>query len=116
MCQTKLQFNMITSQDLLSKACKSCPEVPRYYAKEALKQHYCNEGRLQIKRLSGETLPMEQCYINLAVVSASDNQEITLRDLFNPRKQKDGEIARPRQVFIEGQAGVGKTTLCKMML
>jgi hypothetical protein len=113
--QAKHQFNIITSQDLLNKAYKSCPEVLRYYAKESLKHHYSNDDRLHINRLSGETLPMDQCYINLAVVSASDSQEITLRELFNHRHQQSGKIAQPRQVFIEGQAGVGKTTLCKRM-
>jgi hypothetical protein len=113
MYQGKHQSKMFASQGLLNKACKSCPEVLRYYTKEALKQHYCNDDRLQIKRLSGETLPMDQCYINLAIVSAFDNREVTLLKLFIPRLQKNDTIAQPKQVFIEGQAGVGKTTLCK---
>lgn len=33
-------------------------------------EHYTEE-RLKIERLSGESLPMEQCYINLAIVENS---------------------------------------------
>ncbi|EED24427.1 hypothetical protein TSTA_077880 [Talaromyces stipitatus ATCC 10500] len=112
----RYQTDIITSQDLLTMACKSSPEVLRYYAMQALKQHYFGNDLLQIKRLSGDTLPMEQCYINLSVVSGPENKDITLREIFEPREQNGhAEKIRPRQVFIEGQAGVGKTTLCKKM-
>lgn len=35
---------------------------------KALQEFYAGAKRLDIQRISGEQLPMEQCYINLAIV------------------------------------------------
>ncbi|PFH61127.1 hypothetical protein XA68_18134 [Ophiocordyceps unilateralis] len=104
--------------------------------------HYTLE-RLKIERLSGEPLPMDQCYINLAIVkqwedsmNSSDTSQsspfslfarqkvvtpdktvqIDLAKLFNEREGRNGHQIKPRRILIRGRAGVGKTTLCKKMV
>ncbi|RCI11752.1 hypothetical protein L249_7674 [Ophiocordyceps polyrhachis-furcata BCC 54312] len=96
-----------------------------------------SEERLQIERLSGETLQMAQCYINLAVIQRQRDQnepsenspfslfarlnvetpdetaQVDLAAIFDDRQ---GRIIRPRRILIRGSAGVGKTTLCKRMV
>ncbi|KAM7209828.1 hypothetical protein V8F06_014791 [Rhypophila decipiens] len=102
---------------------------------------------LQIERLSGVLLPINQCYINLAILERPDDKtshsaeavgaqkaspfslharlkvktpkkaiQVTLPTLFEPRKARDGTEKRPRRILIRGQAGVGKTTLCKKIV
>ncbi|KAH7123108.1 armadillo-type protein [Dactylonectria macrodidyma] len=106
-------------------------------------QHY-NADRLKIERLSGDLLPMDQCYINLAIVEQQgqvkqdsknadtpspfsilnrqrvavqkETAQIELSTLFNERRQHDNRMAHPRRILIRGRAGVGKTTLCKKMV
>jgi HEAT repeat protein len=111
-------------------------------AYEYIRKECYTARRLEIERLSGKGLPMEQCYINLALVeqagggggSAAETPkraselsllarlkverpakglEIDLRDIFEPRKARDEKELHPRRIFIRGRAGVGKTTLCK---
>ncbi|KAI0881995.1 uncharacterized protein GGS22DRAFT_181385 [Annulohypoxylon maeteangense] len=104
-----------------------------YYTKETLK----------IQRLSGDLLPMDQCYVNLAIVrqigkdssmdiahqsspfslssrlrveEPDEKLQVELQALFNPRKMSDGSIKQPRRILIRGRAGVGKTTLCKKIV
>lgn len=107
-------------------------------------KHYAVD-RLKIERLSGDLLPMDQCYINLAVVeqcgqgserpttedaksypfSIFKRQRIEIPDttvqvelaaVFNQRQERNGEIVQPRRILIRGRAGVGKTTLCKKIV
>ncbi|KAI0438194.1 hypothetical protein F4803DRAFT_555268 [Xylaria telfairii] len=102
---------------------------------------YAREN-LVIERLSGSPLQIEQCYINLAIVTKRDKYssstkggdsgqessqlslatrlrvdnskaDVTLPTLFNPREIRDGHSKRPSRILIQGDAGVGKTTLCK---
>ena len=114
-------------------------------ADKQIRDSYTRE-RLNIERLSGASLPMEQCYINLSIIqdntqgNISNNQFghpelrtsllerlnvekpnkyicVQLPDLFVPRKNRDGEEKRPpRRIFIRGVPGVGKTTLCKKIV
>ncbi|RDW91130.1 hypothetical protein BP5796_02295 [Coleophoma crateriformis] len=109
-------------------------------AKVALKDYYSTPGRLSIERISGEQLPMEQCYINLAIVEKPEDREkkqskspsslfarlkvdevrsdihVALPELFDPRKSPSGTNITPRRILIRGDAGVGKTTLCKKIV
>ncbi|XDG03782.1 hypothetical protein ABKA04_003397 [Annulohypoxylon sp. FPYF3050] len=99
------------------------------------------EERLKIERLSSnEPLPMEQCYINLGILSQHGEEDTTnksslfsltmrlkvetppeeyqveLPTLFSPRKRQDGSTIKPRRILIRGNAGIGKTTLCKKIV
>ncbi|KAK0703517.1 NACHT domain-containing protein [Lasiosphaeria miniovina] len=102
---------------------------------------------LRIERLSGVLLPMDRCYINLAIVeqlsdktSPSNDEDrvqeaspfsllarlnikapdetikVILPTLFKPRKSRGGQEKQPSRILIRGQAGVGKTTLCKKII
>jgi len=103
-------------------------------------EYYSRPYRLEIERISGAKLPMEQCYINLAIVERSKKEitkeknspfslfarlkvdeayntgQVDLPDLFSPRKLSDGTTITPRRILIRGDAGVGKTTLCKKIV
>ncbi|KAF9939628.1 hypothetical protein BGZ70_006433, partial [Mortierella alpina] len=109
----------------------------------ALKTYY--ERDLVILRVSAETLDLETCFVNLAIVEApaqreSDKQDlkeqaaifhripsseavgrvntqapIPLENLFDKRKLRDGKEGIPQTVLVQGRAGVGKTTLCKKL-
>ncbi|KAK4074611.1 hypothetical protein Purlil1_12940 [Purpureocillium lilacinum] len=107
-------------------------------------EHY-TEDRLQIDRLSGVRLPMDQCYINLAIVEQAghdadhSNEEgtapsqhtllsrqkiempdktkmVDLATIFSHRKGRNGGMIEPKRILIRGRAGVGKTTLCKKIV
>ena len=130
---------------LLEEAWQRCRKAHVFYADLMLREYYTEGRRLKIERLSGKALPMSQCYINLAIIKrrterssegAAGEQEsspfslftrlniidppgeprASLPTLFSPRKQRDGIARRPKRLFIEGQAGIGKTTLCKKMV
>ncbi|PFH60224.1 hypothetical protein XA68_11289 [Ophiocordyceps unilateralis] len=101
-------------------------------------------GRLKIQRLSGDMLPLDQCYINLAIVqcasksaigverkrktspfsplarrsvdSPDQKTQVELASIFNLRQGPDSHMVRPRRILIRGRAGVGKTTLCKKLV
>ncbi|KAI1359480.1 hypothetical protein F5Y08DRAFT_344650 [Xylaria arbuscula] len=74
---------------------------------------------LEIERLSGDRLPMNRCYINLAIVkqvkTLKEGIEIKLPALFEPRETPNGQ-QRPSRILIRGRAGVGKSTLCKKIV
>lgn len=97
-----------------------------------LKGYYNSSKRLEIHRISGEVLPMDQCYINLALMEASysdttkdarqsspfpilarlkvytvsKSMQVSLPTLFGLRKQQDGGSIRPGRILIRGRAGV----------
>ncbi|ETS75574.1 hypothetical protein PFICI_12518 [Pestalotiopsis fici W106-1] len=108
------------------------------------KRHY-NDNRLKIVRISDDELSMSECYVNLAITyqpsrnngseskdptsssqsslfrrlnveSPNKNSEVELLKLFDRRKDHAGREVGPRKILIRGQAGVGKTTLCKKMV
>ncbi|KID61122.1 ankyrin repeat-containing domain protein, partial [Metarhizium hybridum] len=111
--------------------------TPLNHADDFIRTKRYTKARLDIVRLSGAPLSMEQCYINLALVDqgkqdGSDGidpgnryaldarlkvqtpdkaMQVSLSTLFNDR---DGKM--PRRILIRGSAGVGKTTLCKKIV
>ncbi|KPM36932.1 hypothetical protein AK830_g9636 [Neonectria ditissima] len=127
------------SADLLKQAWSRCTEAQLFYADVRIRQYYLEEKRLMVERLSGESLSMDQCYINLAIVDSSgkgvnkvwdspfplfarlrvetpdENTQVSLGFLFNQQKGRNAR-APPKRIFIQGQAGVGKTTLCKRIV
>ncbi|KAF9996184.1 hypothetical protein BGZ79_010101 [Entomortierella chlamydospora] len=110
----------------------------------ALQTYY--EPYLYIRRVSGDTLNLESCYINLAIVEAPDQRRkdkeglkaqaaafqrlpsyeeiyktnmdapIPLEKLFDKRKLRDGREDVPKTILVQGRAGIGKTTLCKKLV
>lgn len=121
------------STGLLSEAWPKCGPALVFYADEELRRHHLAAGEkmLEIKRISGATLSMAQCYINLAVVDKTrdadkaqrstpatqlsddaqeDENKVEMSNLFSPRKCADGGVRVPRRLLIRGRAGVGKTT------
>ncbi|KAG9319156.1 hypothetical protein KVV02_001361 [Mortierella alpina] len=110
----------------------------------ALKTYY--EQDLVILRVSGDILPLETCFVNLAIVEAPAQREkdkqdlkeqaavfhripsseavgkvdmqkpIPLEELFDKRKLRDGKEDVPKIILVQGRAGVGKTTLCKRLV
>ena len=103
-------------------------------ADAAIQAYYRSGNNLKIVRLSGEELELDKCYINLALVNQvgtkqkketfslrerlrleADNvgEPITLEALFEPRKSSNDSTILPRRIFIQGRAGIGKSTLCK---
>lgn len=110
-----------------------------------IRDNYYADGRLNIERLSGEPLPLDQCYINLAIVEQSGHcasrskegdakaspfslfarqkveapdktTQVELATIFNRREGRDGREIQPRRILIRGCAAVGKTTLCKKIV
>ncbi|KAH0565556.1 hypothetical protein GP486_001052 [Trichoglossum hirsutum] len=57
--------------DLLEAAWSVCEQAQRFYADIRIREYYTQQQRLEIERLSGQLLPMSQCYINLCVVEHS---------------------------------------------
>ncbi|CAO3569034.1 unnamed protein product [Mortierella alpina] len=110
----------------------------------ALKTYY--ERDLVILRVSGETLDLKTCFVNLAIVEAPGQREndkqdlksqaavfhripsseavervntqapIPLEQIFDKRKLRDGKEGMPKTILVQGRAGVGKTTLCKKLV
>ncbi|KAF9975373.1 hypothetical protein BGZ75_000557, partial [Mortierella antarctica] len=110
----------------------------------ALKTYY--ERDLVILRVSGDTLDLGTCFVNLAIVEAPAQREkdkqdikeqaavfhripsseavghvnmqkpIPLEQLFDRRKLRDGKEDIPKTILVQGRAGVGKTTLCKNLV
>ncbi|KAL5340300.1 hypothetical protein BJX70DRAFT_123426 [Aspergillus crustosus] len=104
-------------------------------------RYYMASRRLDIQRISGELLPIDQCYIKLAIVpktfsseksvygsshgsplsrlnggATGDNELVTLPALFDQQTKSTGTSIIPKRVLIHGRAGVGKTTLCKRIV
>ena len=55
-------------------------------------------------------------FSRLKINEPPEELRTSLPMLFNPRKQRDGIVRPPKRIFIEGQAGIGKSTLCKKMV
>ncbi|RAL09110.1 uncharacterized protein BO97DRAFT_480255 [Aspergillus homomorphus CBS 101889] len=128
------------TRELYPAAWQRCHQAHDYYADSRLVQYYTEQDRLQIRRISGDFLSLENCYINLSTVERSTElgkccegletslsarlkvetpdpiKELKLPDLFKQRGGQDGTERRSRRILIRGRAGVGKTTLCKKII
>ena len=52
----------------------------------------------------------------LRVETPQKDAQVDLQSLFDLRERRDGTVAPPERILIRGQAGVGKTTLCKRIV
>ena len=126
-------------RDTWSNADSLIPKV--LYTDLSIQEYYKLSKRLHIERLSGQLLPMDKCYINLEIEDkgaiAKAEHESTLfslemrlklppvyklmshvdqlQNLFEQRQQ-EGKMVEPRRIFIQGRAGIGKSTLCKKIV
>ena len=50
------------------------------------------------------------------VETPDQDEQVPLPSIFDKRKKIDGSMATPQRILIRGQAGVGKTTLCKWIV
>ncbi|MCX8567109.1 MAG: HEAT repeat [Glomeribacter sp. 1016415] len=127
-------------------------EAKRPYAvsldslRHAFHRHYDKTSDLSIRRISGQMVSLDDCYINLAIVESraqrekvkeelekqaaaferlpssewleatNPNKLIALDQLFAKQKLRDGSEGVPKRILIQGRAGIGKTTLCKKLL
>ncbi|KAF5596779.1 NACHT LRR and PYD domain protein [Fusarium subglutinans] len=80
-------------------------------ADDWLLQHCYSKENLEIERLSGERLPLEQCYINL--MGPEGGVRVRFHDLFSAARAHGAASKHSTRILIRGQAGVGKTTFCK---
>ncbi|KAI1369379.1 hypothetical protein F5Y08DRAFT_293166 [Xylaria arbuscula] len=137
-CDTKCDntdYQLVSAriEDIFAKICDGRPIEKA--DEHILKACYKDEN-LQVVRITGELLPMERCYINLVIVEYSANKSmrgqggalqsyietpsedirIDMKHLFDSRQGRDGKISHPRRILIRGQAGVGKSTLCKKIV
>jgi flagellar biosynthesis GTPase FlhF len=55
-------------------------------------------------------------FARLHVKEQNEGTHVPLSTIFDSRKELDDHEKQPRRILIRGQAGVGKTTLCKKMV
>ncbi|KGQ11546.1 NACHT, LRR and PYD domains-containing protein 12 [Beauveria bassiana D1-5] len=120
--------------------------TPLEQADRLIRDEHYTADRLKIERLSGKLLPIEHCYINLAITKQSDQEahlskgngdltrppfslltrqqvdaseksmQVDLAAVFDERRGENDVLINPRRIMIRGRAGVGKSTLCKKMV
>ncbi|CAI7644313.1 unnamed protein product [Penicillium bialowiezense] len=122
---------------LLQNAMQTCSEAQLFYADALLAQYYTEGKLLHVRRISGDDVPIANCYVNLSLIedraerdskinqiglslqerikaeTPQPGKQVNLEDLFAQRKLRDGSLEQPTRILIRGRAGVGKTTLCK---
>lgn len=119
-----------------------CSRIPEK-ADDHIKNHHYTDETLKIERISNERLRMESCYVNLAIIQNSEREEkqseredksqsspfslnrrlniqtprddmkVEIEHLFDARENGKDSLKPPRKILIRGQAGIGKSTLCK---
>ncbi|KAJ3495867.1 hypothetical protein NLG97_g3076 [Lecanicillium saksenae] len=98
-----------------------------FYADQAIRQHYTNKDNdlLKIERLKGDELHVDQFYVKLNIQRESSGENIDnkigkkrpealpLEDLM---VMKPGSPDARMRILVHGQAGVGKSTICKKIV
>ncbi|KAG0043069.1 hypothetical protein BGZ83_011880, partial [Gryganskiella cystojenkinii] len=145
-CSENLMLSLQVNQTKTLKLLESTlPVLPTMDQVRTALQDYYNKD-LVILRISGEPLPLESCYINLAIVEAPEQRKadeeqlkaqtriyhrmssyekiantnmtvpVALENLFDQRKLRNGKEDFPKRILIQGRAGIGKSTLCKKLV
>lgn len=135
-----LEKSLVASEAVQAKT--NATESAFTKAHKALHDYY--QSNLHIQRINGDNLPdFASCYINLAVVKdqAKDKGQtdqhaamlshslreeklpyiptrnlIAVETLFDKHVLQNGKHGFPKKIFIQGRAGIGKTTLCKKLV
>jgi hypothetical protein len=68
------------------------------------------------KRDGGDNASPSSLFTRLKVDTVKEGDQVALAHLFDSRTSSDGRRISPRRIFIQGRAGVGKTTLCKKIV
>lgn len=131
------QSNYRDSSRLLICGLAGSKETRVFYADAIVAQHYTNGPLLHIKRLSGDPVSIDDCYINLSLIEDNvkdkeaaefslqnrlrveapiSGKSVTLETLFRQRKLRGENEGVPSRILIRGRAGIGKTTLCKKIV
>ncbi|PYH91395.1 hypothetical protein BO71DRAFT_432894 [Aspergillus ellipticus CBS 707.79] len=90
-------------KNLLEDAWESCQKAKLFYADAAIARHYGFPGRLDIIRLSGDILDMENCYVNLAIIESSTATNIAGASSQTP-KQQLSEFSIKQRLKVENVA------------
>ncbi|KAF9916473.1 hypothetical protein FBU30_001329, partial [Linnemannia zychae] len=143
--QSRVATNQGLLEGTLLSSIQTTPDMNDIQS--ALKSYYTsNPSKLSILRVSGDPLPLETCFVNLAIVEVSIYREqekkelqqnaaiyhrilssefvqganlqssITLEQLFDRRKLCNEKEDVPKRILVQGRAGIGKTTLCKKLV
>ncbi|KAE8330029.1 hypothetical protein BDV39DRAFT_202613 [Aspergillus sergii] len=85
---------------LLEAAWQSCHEARMLSADIKLTQYYETGRRLEIVRLSGEQLRMDECYINLSIIESKDMES---REGINAKKSniRDSEFSILKRLKVQ---------------
>ena len=90
--------------------------MSQYYINLAIIQYCTEKRRSSSGAASKQSSSPFLLFSYLKTVKPPEELRALLPLLFSPRKQRDGIIRPPKRLFIEGQAGIGKSTLCKKMV
>ena len=78
---------------------------------------YRTQQRRSTNGAAGKQSPSPfSLFSRLKIIEPPEELRASLPMLFSPRIQRDGIARPPKRLFIEGQADIGKSTLCKKMV
>ncbi|PYI01508.1 hypothetical protein BO78DRAFT_435822 [Aspergillus sclerotiicarbonarius CBS 121057] len=95
-----------TPRHLLDDAWASCQQAKLFYADLVIDKYYKEKGRLDIVRLSEDLLPMEKCYVNLAIIESSTASNTEFSNL-QIESQQVSEFSITRRLKVD-DAGTEK--------
>ncbi len=141
--QQRIAQTLVLHKEIVKKLLP--PALSSADLRKALYKYY-QLSNLSIQRVSGKTIGLDDCYINLAIVESHAQREkdkkelekqaeaferlpsserleetnpsklIQLKKLFDVQILCDGSEEVPKRILIQGRAGIGKTTLCKKLV
>ena len=91
-------------------------DMSQCYINLAIVQQRTERERIFDGAAGGKNRSPFSLLARLNITSPPEELRASLLTLFHPQKQRDGIARSPERVFIQGQAGIGKTTLCKKMV
>ena len=86
------------------------------YINLAVVQHADEQANISDKKTASHQSSPFSLLARLKLETPHGHTQLPLPSLFSPRNCRDSTKAPPERVLIRGQAGMGKTTLCKKMV